>query len=76
MKIISDYQIRQLDISPAQCVSWVREGFLMKKKMPASLEDVLASERNGFLQYDALSGDIGYIRNSSRNGHQSEFVGL
>jgi len=31
MKIISQSQIRHLGISPATCVEWVRESFLMKK---------------------------------------------
>ena len=30
MKIISQKQIRSLNISPADCVKWVKESFLMK----------------------------------------------
>lgn len=39
MRFISDSEIKALDISPAQCVAWVREAFLMKKRchLPAKI---------------------------------------
>lgn len=32
MKIISQQQIRALNISPATCVEWIRESFAIKQK--------------------------------------------
>ena len=39
MKIISQKQIRELNISPAQCVEWVRESFSLKEtaQLPAKI---------------------------------------
>ena len=39
MKIISQQQIRALNISPATCVEWIRESFAMKQKaeLPAKI---------------------------------------
>ena len=39
MKIISQKQIRELNISPAQCVEWVRESFSIKEiaQLPAKI---------------------------------------
>ena len=39
MKIISQQQIRLLNISPATCVEWIRESFAMKQKaeLPAKI---------------------------------------
>lgn len=39
MKIISQKQIRDLNISPAQCVEWVKESFSLKKtaQLPAKI---------------------------------------
>lgn len=39
MKIISQQQIRALNISPATCVQWIRESFAMKQKaeLPAKI---------------------------------------
>ena len=39
MKIISQQQIRELQISPAQCVEWIRESFSLKEmsQLPAKI---------------------------------------
>ena len=39
MKIISQKQIRELNISPASCVEWVKESFSLKKaaQLPAKI---------------------------------------
>ena len=39
MKIISQKQIRELNISPAECVDWVRESFSLKEsaQLPAKI---------------------------------------
>ena len=39
MKIISQQQIRALNISPATCVDWIKESFAIKKmaELPAKI---------------------------------------
>ena len=39
MKIISNQKIKDLNISPATCVEWIRESFALKKEadLPAKI---------------------------------------
>ena len=39
MKLITDLEIKALDISPRECVEWVRESFSMKyeAQLPAKI---------------------------------------
>lgn len=48
MKIISQQQIRSLDISPSQCVEWVRESFSMKHKSQLPAKISLHPQGNDF----------------------------
>ena len=48
MKIISQQQIRQLAISPAQCVEWVRESFALKEQAQLPAKISLHPQGNDF----------------------------
>lgn len=48
MKIISQQQIRQLTISPAQCVEWVRESFALKEQAQLPAKISLHPQGNDF----------------------------
>lgn len=55
MIIISQQQIRLLNISPATCVEWIRESFAMKQKAehPAKIS---VHPEDG--EYDAKTGEL------------------
>ena len=48
MKIISQRQIRELNISPAMCVEWVRESFSLKEKAQLPAKISLHPQDNDF----------------------------
>ena len=48
MKIISQKQIRDLNISPAECVEWVKESFSLKEKAQLPAKISLHPQGNDF----------------------------
>lgn len=48
MKIISQQQIRELEISPARCVEWVRESFALKEQAQLPAKISLHPQGNDF----------------------------
>ena len=48
MKIISQKQIRELNISPAECVEWIKESFSLKKKAQLPAKISLHPQGNDF----------------------------
>lgn len=55
MQIISQQQIRALNISPATCVDWIKESFAIKKvaDLPAKIS---VHPEDG--EYDAKTGEL------------------
>ena len=63
MKIISEQLIRSLEISPAQCVEWIKESFSLKKdaQLPAKIS-VHPKDKDFFTSMPCLLPEMGDSR--------------